>query len=274
MKKLLIIFILFAVCLTFAGCTNALTEGTNTVGSSDALSVTTQKNIESQSPPPICMVLDREGLAKLRSFNADDKEGIFGILATDGGTSGDDGIYGKLFLGMDSEEGIYEIIDFLRTLKIPKISGAEITRIYISPEYTLHEYYSKKIEIVYTFNSPAESNTYRVLGIEYTYASGVTFEQMLSENSKFGGEITVCKNGIKAAGLTERTTNAEDHRTICFAELEGCPVKITFRYTRKNDSVDFPKPSEPINAELLDILKNDVTFTSFFSTDASDQTAD
>mgnify|MGYP004532499339 CR=1 FL=1 len=274
MKKLLIIFILFAVCLTFAGCTNALTEGTNTVGSSDALSVTTQKNIESQSPPPICMVLDREGLAKLRSFNADDKEGIFGILATDGGTSGDDGIYGKLFLGMDSEEGIYEIIDFLRTLKIPKISGAEITRIYISPEYTLHEYYSKKIEIVYTFNSPAESNTYRVLGIEYTYASGVTFEQMLSENSKFGGEITVCKNGIKAAGLTERTTNAEDHRTICFAELEGCPVKITFGHPRKDESIDYAKPSEPINAELLDILKNDVTFTSFFANDASDQTAD
>ena len=273
MKKLLIIFMLLAVCLTFAGCTKAPTEGTNTVNSSGASSVTTQKDIESQCPPPICMVFEREGLAKLRSFDADDKEGIFGLLATEEYHPMEDGIYGTLF-DYCGEENIYEIIDFLRALKIPKISDAEITRIYIYPEYTLHDYFSKKIEIVYRFNSPAESGTCRVMEIEYTYASGVTFEQRMSENSKFGGEITVCKDGIKAAGLTERTTNAEDHRTICFAELEGCPVKITFRYTRKNDSVDFPKPSEPINAELLDILKNDVTFTSFFSTDASDQTAD
>ena len=273
MKKLLIIFILFAVCLTFAGCTKAPTEGTNTVGSSDASSVTTQKNIESQCPPPICMVFEREGLAKLRSFDADDKEGIFGLLATEEYHPMEDGIYGTLF-DYCGEENIYEIIDFLRALKIPKISDAEITRIYIYPEYTLHDYFSKKIEIVYQFDSPVESNTYRVLGIEYTYASGVTFEQRLSKNSKFGGEITVCKNGIKVAGLTERTTNAEEHRTICFAELEGCPVKITFGHPRKDESIDYAKPSEPINAELLDILKNDVTFTSFFANDASDQTAD
>ena len=271
MKKLLAIFILFAVCLTFAGCTKAPTKGTNTVSSSDVLSVTSRADVIHREPPN-SIIFAGKGLAKLRSFDTDDKEGIFGLL-----TSIDmyeEGIYGTLFVDCYGEEDIYKIIDFLRALKLPEIKGAEITDVGIYPERNVYSAYSKKIEITYRFNSPAESDICRVMYIEYTYASDVTLEQRMNEYSQFGGEITVCKDGIKAAGLTERTTNAEDHRTICFAELEGFPVKITFRYARKNDSVDIPKPSEPINAELLDILKNDVTFTSFFANDASDQTAD
>ena len=263
---------LLAVCLTFAGCTKVPTESTNAVNSSDVSSVTSQADVIHLGPPDGIIFVGK-GLAKLRSFDTDDKEGIFGFLTSEEYFPMEEGIYGALYVDY-GEEDIYKMIDFLRALKLPQIKGAEITRVAIYPERNVHGYYSKKIIIAYKFDSPAESDTCRVMEIEYTYASGVTLEQRMSENSKFGGEITVCKDGIKAAGLTERTTNAEDHRTICFAELEGCPVKITFRYTRKNDSVDFPKPSEPINAELLDILKNDVTFTSFFATDASDQTAD
>lgn len=271
MKKLLIIFMLLAVCLTFAGCTKAPTEGTNAVSSSDTSSSVTHE--EADYMPPLSIPFEGERLKQLRSIDLNDKENICGLLSAEGfDDDGDPCRY--LDPLIYSEEYIRKIADFLRMLKIPEIKGADVCGIYICTWVAVSDAYMERIEIKYRFRDPIKPGVFRIIELDYSYADGAaTFEQLL-ENSIWveNDEVITCKNGIKVAGMTERTA-PQNLFMRCFAEWEGCPVRLTYAFRREDITIDFSGVPYPTKAELLDILES-ATFTSIFATDASDQTAD
>ena len=261
-EKKFIILIFLAICFITVGCSQTPPMSTIT----ERLSETTQEEPICVDPP-ISLYLKGEAVTKLLSFDSDDIEGIAEFLADDEYHPKESGFWGwPLSYGHCSEENLYKIIDFLQILRIPKIKGAEVLSVQIYPNNCGMEYYNEKIEIVYQFEDTDEPDNHWGLFVEYTYADGVTFEQKMEEAEYY--EVIECENNIRVSGLVGRETNAEEGRTFCIAELEGYPVKIVFLCK------DSFRSGEPINAVLLNILKNDITFTSFFATDELDKAVD
>ena len=282
MKKILIIFILFTMCLSVMGCSMASVEDTRKVYTTEiSPSITTEEanNQPPDAPPTLCIDYTGERLEQLRSLNLNDEEKIYEFLTVEEFTW-----YGFThdFLCPQaySEEEIYEVINFLRMIKIPEIKGADLCGVYIirplhsDDSYTDLDFFDKILKLKYRFREPVKQDVYKYIELQYPYTDGVTLEQLFEKYSWIkNDEIITCGSGSKAICLSEVEDNfylqsgkKEIGKIRGVVELEGYYARIDYRIARTNTSADFSGVSGLSKEELLDILKNDVTFTPLLAT--------